>query len=244
MRTGKRTQAKRAAACLLAALAVGIYLFLRPYQPDARTAAALKSDQYVMVKHSPGWISFEPRFPSRPTLILYPGGLVLPESYAPLARRLAAGGHRTYVVKMPFNLPVLGQEKASEIMRLAPTDSFVIGGHALGGSVAARYAAAHPDKVQGLFLLAAYADNRTDLSRNRLPVLVVTGSRDGVLRTQQGAAMAHNLPSNRTYVTIAGGNHAQFGSYGPQTGDQPATITPDAQTAAAAKAILQWLKQM
>jgi hypothetical protein len=39
------------------------------------------------------------------------------------------------------------------------------------------------------------------------------------------------LPADTTWVVIEGGNHAQFGDYGSQPGDNPATISAaDQQT--------------
>ncbi|MBQ6465924.1 MAG: hypothetical protein IJJ43_06625 [Oscillospiraceae bacterium] len=37
----------------------------------------------------------------------------------------------------------------------------------------------------------------------------------------------HFLPDGVRCCEIAGGNHAQFGSYGPQRGDGAATISPE-----------------
>jgi hypothetical protein len=50
------------------------------------------------------------------------------------------------------------------------------------------------------------------------------------------------LPADTAFLEIAGGNHAQFGDYGPQTGDNPATISANEQwdqIAAATLALLQ-----
>jgi hypothetical protein len=41
---------------------------------------------------------------------------------------------------------------------------------------------------------------------------------------------------------IEGGNHAQFGSYGPQEGDKPATISPEEQWEQVAAATVEFLK--
>ena len=55
-------------------------------------------------------------------------------------------------------------------------------------------------------------------------------------------ASAALLPSDATFVPIEGGNHAQFGWYGPQSGDNPASIShaeQQAQTVAATAALLE-----
>jgi hypothetical protein len=53
------------------------------------------------------------------------------------------------------------------------------------------------------------------------------------------------LPPDAAFVPIEGGNHAQFGSYGPQPGDNPATISAEeqlAQTVTATVALLDRLE--
>ena len=44
------------------------------------------------------------------------------------------------------------------------------------------------------------------------------------------------LPADADLTPIVGGNHAQFGSYGPQPGDNPAAISPERQWELAADA--------
>lgn len=71
-----------------------------------------------------------------PNIIFYPGGLVDPASYSPLARTLAEQGHRVYIAKMPLNLAIFGQNKADSFIAEHPDEAYVIGGHSLGGAFA------------------------------------------------------------------------------------------------------------
>ena len=41
--------------------------------------------------------------------------------------------------------------------------------------------------------------------------------------------MLKNLPADTEWITIEGGNHAQFGDYGVQDGDGEATISAEMQ---------------
>ena len=50
-----------------------------------------------------------------------------------------------------------------------------------------------------------------------------------------------NLPADAAEVIIPGGNHAQFGDYGPQKGDGEAAILPDEQLGQTVRAILPLL---
>jgi hypothetical protein len=75
-------------------------------------------------------------------------------------------------------------------------------------------------------------------------VLSVSASNDG-LSTPAKIADSHTLlPASARYVVIEGGDHAQFGSYGAQPGDNPATISPTAQWDQTAKATAELLKQI
>ncbi len=58
---------------------------------------------------------------------------------------------------MPLGLAVLDWDKALEVIEAHPEiRTWVIGGHSLGGAMAARFASRHPDTISGLVLWAAY----------------------------------------------------------------------------------------
>ena len=133
-------------------LIAAIYL-LTYYPADGTARAALESSGTVAVEATPyGW-----RFdgPSRDrALVFYPGAKVDAAAYAPLMRRLAAAGLDACLVKMPFHLAVFDVNAADRVMRAHPYEHWYVGGHSMGGAIAARYAADHP--VDGLILCAAY----------------------------------------------------------------------------------------
>jgi hypothetical protein len=52
------------------------------------------------------------------------------------------------------------------------------------------------------------------------------------------------LPPDTQWTAIEGGNHAQFGWYGPQSGDHPATISRTAQQARTVRATIDLLRTM
>lgn len=84
-------------------------------------------------------------------VIFYPGALVKAEAYAPLARKVAAAGHPFYIARMPLNLAVIKGDAAEDIIRVHPKQSFVLGGHSLGGVMASRFAADHAGQLEGVF---------------------------------------------------------------------------------------------
>jgi hypothetical protein len=52
------------------------------------------------------------------------------------------------------------------------------------------------------------------------------------------------LPTDATFVPIQGGDHAQFGWYGPQPGDNPASISREIQQAQIVQATEDFLKSL
>lgn len=85
------------------------------------------------------------------------------------------------------------------------------------------------DGVQEQFPAVSYST--ADLSDDGVTVLSITGDSDGVLNRQAAAENEGNLGEDARELVIAGGNHAQFGSYGPQDGDGEADISPEEQQA-------------
>ncbi|HLN88771.1 MAG: alpha/beta hydrolase [Chloroflexota bacterium] len=216
-----------------------------PPSPMPEAYDALKSDTQVTVSVG-NWLIFTPTSSNASTgFIIYPGGRVDFRSYAPLAHSIAAEGHMVVIPLMPLNLAVFGVDIATGIIRSWPTiNSWAIGGHSLGGTMAAQFAYENPSMVKGLVLWAAYPASGTDLSKSNLSVTTIHGSNDGLVSTKQIDDSLRFLPPSTVRVEIAGGNHAQFGSYGDQAGDNPATITRDSQQNITVTATVQLLARL
>jgi pimeloyl-ACP methyl ester carboxylesterase len=126
---------------------------------------------------------------------------------------------------MPLDLAVLDPNEAADVMDAFPEiGNWAVGGHSLGGAMAASFADNHRDWVDGLILWAAYPAGNNDLSEADLAVLSIYGTRDGLATRDKIDGSRALLPPDTEWVELAGGNHAQFGWYGPQSGDNPATI--------------------
>lgn len=210
-----------------AALLCAVFLIYTQqyYHSDASAYSALESDDTVTVKQTEyGWLFDGPS--EENALIFYPGGKVEETAYAPLLHRLAGQGMDACLVRMPFRLAVFGVNKADSVMARHDYAHWYIGGHSLGGVMAASYAAAHSSRLSGVFLVAAYPPR--PLAENTRAVTIY-GSEDGVLNMTKMKKAGRYLPeSSRTYV-IEGGNHAQFGNYGTQNGDGDAEISSEEQ---------------
>lgn len=166
---------------LLVGAAAFIWWGTHPLAAMPEAQNALQSDSQVQVSNN-DWITFLPVENRMDVgVILYPGGHVDPVAYTPLAGGIAAAGFPVIMPRMPLNLAVFDINAADEIMARYPEiETWVIGGHSLGGAMAAEYVSGHETAVRGLFLLASYSAENTDLSRfTNLKVLSIFGSEDG-----------------------------------------------------------------
>ena len=225
-----------AAAVLLAALLTGGYHYLNDsYPADPAAAAALEESGEVTVTVSEDLVIFRPE-KAEAGLIFYPGGKVDHLAYAPVLRLLAQEGIACVLTGMPFDLAVLDMDAARDARaRLPEIDRWYLGGHSLGGAMAAAHAADCPGEYEGLVLLAAYSTK--DLSSSNMKVISLYGNEDKILNMEQYLANRSNLPADTVEMVLDGGNHARFGAYGPQDGDGIATVSPGEQRAWAVELI-------
>ena len=214
-------------------------------EPMPEALSAMQSDSQVIVSSDP-WITFQPADQTATTgLIIYPGGRVDPRAYAPLAHAIASRGYLVVIVPMPLNLAVFGSSRAASVIESYPDiQHWVIGGHSLGGSMAALYADKHRDQINGLSLWASYPASSNDLSESGIKVSSIYGTLDGLATKDKIDASRELLPQDTTWVPIEGGNHAQFGWYGDQSGDNPAAISRQDQQEQALQAVLDLLQSV
>ena len=173
--------------------------------------------------------------PTKPTdtaIIFYPGAKVEAEAYLPLLDQIRQTGVTCILVHMPFHMAIFDADAAEEVMAQFPEiQHWYMAGHSMGGAMASKFAADHPDQVDGLILMGAYIygdypDEKT---------LTIYGSLN--------QSVEDHIDYTENIVEIEGGNHAQFGNYGPQKGDLPATISAQEQQAQTVEAIEAFLAQ-
>jgi len=209
------------------------------YKADKYALSSMESTADITVYNKEDSIVFEASAP-KAGFVLYPGGKVEYTAYSPVAKELAAAGILCIVPHMPFNLAVFDMDIAGEITGMYPDiDKWYIGGHSLGGSMAAAYIAGNDNEISGLVLLAAYSTE--DISEKNIDVLSVRATEDSVLNMENYEKYYSNLPPDTQEIIIEGGCHGFFGSYGPQKGDGMPTVSVEEQTLKTAEAVIDFI---
>jgi hypothetical protein len=226
-RPRRRTVGLALLAVIGIALALGVAAFAWYVQPQPllpEATASLASTSEVSFTDAGDRLEWAPADGQYDTgLVLYPGGKVPAAAYGPAAQAIAAEGYLVIVPEMPFNLAVFNIDAASGAIAAHPeVATWALGGHSLGGAMAAQYIASHPGQVDGLALWAAYP--ATDLSSAPLASATIYGTLDAGADRMAGPEARANLPPDAVFVPIEGGNHEQMGWYTGQPNDPPATI--------------------
>ena len=224
-------------------LGVSLFYLETYYHADEQAIAAFAVDgNAAETALSNGDLVFDPG-DAKVGLIFYPGGKVEHAAYVPLMRSVASGGVLCAVCRMPFRLAVFDMHAADAVRAAYPdVEHWYIGGHSLGGVMAAEELARHEDVYDGLILLGSYSTK--DLSNAPIRVLSMYGSEDRVLDRAKYEENRKNLPQTATETVIEGGCHAYFGMYGAQDGDGLPTISCAEQIRRTAREILQWMEKV
>jgi pimeloyl-ACP methyl ester carboxylesterase len=216
------------------------------YPPLQPALDALQSDAQVTVTQHDGYITFEP-VGVQPTtgFVFVPGGRVDYRVYSPVLKRIAAQGYFVAVVKVRINLAFFDINAPERVISQYPNiEHWAVGGHSLGGVASSSYISQHLDELDGAVFWASYPSDDT-LKNSPLKALLVYGTNDTAGSTPYtDPTLLSKFPADTQIVSIAGGNHAQFGSYGPQAGDQAATISAEDQWAQAADATVKFLASL
>jgi len=240
--------AKRILLVIVVILIVATGTFLwwanNPLEAMPKAKQALVSNQTVQIINEE-WMVFRPVVnPAETGVVFYPGAHLDPVAYAPLTRKLASNGFLVVIPKMPLNLAIFDIHIATDIIKTYPDiHKWAIGGHSLGGAMAAEFVSKNPTVVDGLFLLAAYSAKKTDISDfSDLRVLSVFGSEDYTVEKIQTSRK--RLPPDTRWIEIDGANHAQFGWYGIHPGDGAATISREKQQEFVLENMLDFINEL
>ena len=224
-------------------LACGIYLsdyYKADFSEIERVLGKSENQLYEKSLLKEGTLCFLPKAGAKTGFVFYPGGKVQYNAYEPLLAKLAEKGIACFLVKMPFNLAVFNINGAEKVLNQFPEiENWFIGGHSLGGSMAASFLGKNQFDIKGLILLASYST--VDFSESDIKLLSIFGSEDGVLNLEKYALYKENFPKSAREIVIQGGNHGGFGFYGAQEGDGTATISNEEQTTKTAELIAEFV---
>ena len=225
----------------LVVIAVAGFVVYAQFDYGPSSVLADNVDLSVIERDGEGLI-FQPESPNGKGVILYQGAKVEKEAYAYLGQSLSEQGFVVSVPQLPLNFGILGSGTAEAVMEEhADVEEWFLGGHSLGGVAASFYAEGASSKLAGLYFLGAYPAN--DFSGSELPMLSIYGELDGLSKIKDIEESRELFPEDSVFVEIKGGNHAQFGLYGDQKGDNAAEITPIEQQDRVVKALTEWINE-
>ncbi len=216
---------------LLAAVCAGAFFWYVSdyYRAEDTALAVLAQETGISVQDNLTILS--PSYPTDTGVVFYPGAKVEAEAYLPLLDQIRQTGVSCILVHMPFHMAIFDANAAEEVFGQFPQiEHWYMAGHSMGGAMASQFASQHPEEIDGLILMGAYIygdypDEKT---------LTVYGSLN--------QSVEDNIDYTENIVEIEGGNHAQFGNYGPQKGDLPATISAEEQQRQTVEAITRFLQ--
>jgi pimeloyl-ACP methyl ester carboxylesterase len=193
-----------------------------PMAPEATPLADTRADSTIRLTEAPDGVVLTPVSGATGTgLVFFAGARVDPAAYAYKLAGLADAGITVVIARPILNFAILEWRPLSTFTGLAPgVSTWYVGGHSLGGVRACQYAK-DDYRIAGLVLLGSYCS--ADLSKTSIPVVSIGGTRDGLSTPQKIQENAHLLPADTKFIEIEGADHASFGNYGAQPGDNPAT---------------------
>ncbi len=214
-------------SCLLL-FAIGFGIYVSDYYRAEEEATAILSQDNVTVNGH--FTIITPEEKSESAIVFYPGGKVEHTAYLPLLNQISQQGITCILVEMPWNLAVFDIHRGNEILGTLPEiKHWYLMGHSLGGIMASVCAGGN-DVVDGLILLGSYLYSDYPVAQT----LTIHGSLE--------AGIAASIDYSENICVIPGGNHAQFGNYGPQKGDPDPETPREVQQAETVRYILEFME--
>ena len=217
-------------ALLILAILTGAFFWYVSdyYRAEDVALEVLSQDRGITVQDNLTILS--PTYPTDTAIIFYPGAKVEAEAYLSLLDQIRQTGVACILVHMPFHMAIFDANAAEAVIDQFPEyQHWYIAGHSMGGAMASQFASDHPDLVDGLILMGAYIYGDCPAE----DTLTIYGSLN--------QSVEDHIDYTENIVEIEGGNHAQFGNYGPQKGDLPAAISAEEQQKQTVEAIEAFL---
>ena len=214
------------------------------YESHGVDESLFQSNNLVKVENTDDYFLFIPKKEFKNVVVFYPGAMVETEAYVPLCRKIADNGIQVYLIKMPWRLATKGYNKPKELHLFddAPKN-YILAGHSQGGKMAAQFVYENPKLIDKLILIGTTHPRDISLAEAEIPILKIYGSKDGVAGERAIFENKEKLPNSAKFSKIEGANHAQFGYYGFQLGDDKANISREQQQKETLVEILKFINQ-
>lgn len=196
---------------IILVISLGFIIWTMDYYKAENIAKDIyDNDNLIIIDNN---IILKPNISNDKAIIFYPGGKVEYYAYLPLLEKLKDQGYTIVSTKMLFNLAFFDINKADKAFDLLNEEikEVYIMGHSLGGVAASIYASDNISRIDGLIVLGSYV--YSDYPKEKS--LTIYGELDDV---------KNDITYDTNVIEIKGGNHANFGNYGKQKGDNDATI--------------------
>lgn len=214
------------------------------YQSKGVSDSFLQDSDKISVKDNDNYFLFEPKQKFDKIFIFYPGAMVDPKAYVPLCRKISENKIKVYLIKMPWRLASKGYKIPKQLDLFADkTKTYILAGHSQGGKMAAQFVQENPTLINKLILIGTTHPRDISLADSTIPILKIYGSDDGVADEKNIFQNKSKLPVTTKFVKVEGANHAQFGYYGFQFGDNSARISREKQQNETLKCILGFVNQ-
>lgn len=228
----KRWLAAGGILLLMLAILAGVFFWYVSdyYRAEESALAVMNQGGGITVQDNLTMLS--PAYPTDTAIIFYPGAKVEAEAYLPLLDQIRQTGVTCILVHMPFRMAIFDANAAEKVIAAFPEiQHWYVAGHSMGGAMASKFASDHPEQIDGLILMGAYIYG--DYPDEK--ALTIYGSLN--------QSVEDHIDYTENIVEIQGGNHAQFGNYGPQKGDLPAAISAQEQQKQTVEAIKAFLSR-
>ncbi len=214
------------------------------YESHGVDESLFQSNNIVKVENTDNYFLFTPKKEFKNVVIFYPGAMVETEAYVPLCRKIADNGIQVYLIKMPWRLASKGYNKPKELNFFNDsTKNYILAGHSQGGKMAAQFVYENPKLIDKLILIGTTHPRDISLAEFEIPILKIYGSKDGVADEKAIFENKSKLPKSAKFSCIEGANHAQFGYYGFQLGDDKANISREQQQKQTLAEILKFINE-
>jgi len=228
---------------IVAGVLFTLWLFYS-YQSHGVDESLFQSNNIVKVENTADYFLFTPKKDFKNVFIFYPGAMVETEAYVPLCRKIADNNIQVYLIKMPWRLASKGYNKPKELHLFNDaTKNYILAGHSQGGKMAAQFVYENPKLIDKLILIGTTHPRDISLAEFEIPILKIYGSKDDVADEKSIFENKSKLPKSTKFIRIEGANHAQFGYYGFQLGDEKADISREQQQNETLENILKFINE-